>query len=389
MASAQNSRHRVCVVGAGTRFLSGMSYYTTRLSNSLAVQNDLSVIPMRQLLPTFLYPGRGRVGARLTDQFYDEEVRVFGGVDWYWMPSILGAIRWLTKERPEFVVFQWWTGTVLHTYLLLALTAKLIGAHVVVEFHEVLDTGEAKMPLVWRYVRLFLPVLLKMASGFVVHSAYDHALLRTHLNLDAKRIKIIPVGPFDHYQPEKGTQPKREAPENCCNLLFFGVIRPFKGLEDLLQAFDLLEDKDVGNYWLTVVGETWEGWTLPNDLIAKSRYRDRITFVNRYVSDRELAVYLDGADAVVLPYHRSSTSGPLQTAMSLGLPVVVTSVGGLIEAAEGYEGAIFVPPQDPVLLSNALKVASKLRGRRFGPIRTWQKIREAYDEIFHEMSHTK
>jgi glycosyltransferase involved in cell wall biosynthesis len=69
-----------------------------------------------------------------------------------------------------------------------------------------------------------------------------------------------------------------------------------------------------------VVGETWEGWTLPGEQIARSPRRDRITFVNRYVSDEELDGYLRGADAVVLPYLRSSLSGPLHVAMGYGLP---------------------------------------------------------------------
>jgi hypothetical protein len=57
---------RVLVVGAGTRFLSAMSYYTLRLTNALADRFPVAVIPMRQLIPTFLYPGRARVGAMKT-----------------------------------------------------------------------------------------------------------------------------------------------------------------------------------------------------------------------------------------------------------------------------------------------------------------------------------
>ncbi len=55
---------RVCVVGAGTRFLSGISYYTVRLANALATSHAVSVIAMRQLLPTRFYPGRAPGGRR-------------------------------------------------------------------------------------------------------------------------------------------------------------------------------------------------------------------------------------------------------------------------------------------------------------------------------------
>src|SRR5262249_45192004 len=152
-----------------------------------------------------------------------------------------------------------------------------------------------------------------------------------------------------------GEPPRREAPPDACNLLFFGTIRPYKGLEDLVLAFDTLEPHEIDRYWLTVVGETWEGWTLPTELIRRSRYATRITFVNRYVQDAEVAAYFAGADAVVLPYLRSSASGPLHVAMSHGLPTVVTRVGGLTEAAADYAGAITVEPRNPEVLRDALR----------------------------------
>jgi glycosyltransferase involved in cell wall biosynthesis len=112
----------------------------------------------------------------------------------------------------------------------------------------------------------------------------------------------------------------------------FGLIRPYKELENLIMAFDTLPENEITRYWLTIVGETWEGWTVPADLIKRSRHRDRITFVNRFVSDAEAVEFFAGADAVVLPYHRSSASGPLHIAMRCGLPVVVTHVGCMSEA---------------------------------------------------------
>jgi glycosyltransferase involved in cell wall biosynthesis len=160
------------------------------------------------------------------------------------------------------------------------------------------------------------------------------------------------------------------------------VIRPFKGLEDLIMAFNSLPESQISQYWLTIVGETWEGWTLPTKLIEQSQYRDRITFVNRYVSDAEVSQFFAGADAVVLPYHRSSASGPLHIAMSSGLPVVVTSVGGLTEAVAGYDGAILVPPEDTILLQEALLQVATLRGRRFADLHSWEHTVACYQTLF-------
>jgi len=193
---------------------------------------------------------------------------------------------------------------------------------------------------------------------------------------------LIPHGPYNYCQLTDEEQRSRNAPPSCCNLLFFGVIRPFKGLEDFITAFDALPENQISQYWLTIVGETWEGWTVPTDLIERSPYRDRITFVNRYVSDTEVSQFFAGADAVVLPYHRSSASGPLHIAMSCGLPVVVTGVGGLIEAVADYDGAILVPPGDPTSLQNALLEVEKLRGRRYTNSHSWEYTATCYHALF-------
>lgn len=372
----------ICVVGAGKRFLSGISYYTLHLTNVLAQSNKVSAILMRQLLPRTFYPGWKRVGANLTQLEYDPAVRVFDGVDWYWLPSIFRSLAFLIRERPDVIVFQWWSGTVLHSYLVLALAAKLLRSQVVIEFHEVLDTGEAKLPLARAYVRLFAPLLVRLTHGCVIHSEYDRDLLQKHYRLDKRPMELIPHGPYNHCQLTDKSKGHRDVPTSYCNLLFFGVIRPFKGLEDLIAAFDALPEDEISKYWLTIVGETWEGWTQPAELIARSQYRDRITFVNRYVSDVEVAQFFAGADAVVLPYHRSSASGPLHMAMSSGLPVVVTRVGGLIEAVARYDGAILIPPEDTVALQSALLEVVKLRGRRYTDPHSWEHTALRYRALF-------
>jgi glycosyltransferase involved in cell wall biosynthesis len=84
----------------------------------------------------------------------------------------------------------------------------------------------------------------------------------------------------------------------------------------------------------------------------------------------------------VLPYHRSSASGPLHLAMASGLPVIVTAVGGLIEASEGYEGAIRVPPRDPQAIRRGLEQVYDLRGQRFADVHSWSRTTAGYEVLF-------
>jgi glycosyltransferase involved in cell wall biosynthesis len=381
---------RVLVVGAGTRFLSAMSYYTLRLTNALAGRFAVAFIPMRQLIPTFLYPGRSRVGSIATRLEYDPAVKVLKGIDWYWVPNLFRDLNSLRTWRPDVVIFEWWTGSVLHTYLAIALLARLLGASVIVEVHEVLGGGEERIPIARAWVSVLGRPFIRLASAFVIHSEADRGPLEKRYRLGARPCVVIPLGPHDHHasnQPSDGSAPvaRRTAPPDTLNLLFFGLIRPYKGLEDLVQAFDLFDDQEVQHYWLTVVGETWEGWDLPIRLIQSSRHRARITLVNRFVDDDEVIAHFAAADAVVLPYHRSSASSPAHVAMSNGLPLVITAVGGLPEAVADYEGAILVPPHDPTALRDAIRRLPQLRGRRYRDPHSWDRTVTRYGELMEQL----
>jgi glycosyltransferase involved in cell wall biosynthesis len=376
---------RVLIVGAGTRFLSGMSYYTLRLANALSDRFPVAMIAMRQLMPSALYPGAARVGTITPALAPTRDVKILASVDWFWLPSVFRATFDLARWKPDVVVFQWWTGTVLHTYLLLALVARIRHAIVIVEFHETLDTGEERIRWVRWYVRLVAPLFVGLASGYVIHSEADRAPLEARYRLGRLSSAVVAHGPYDHHVPDSEAMahegPVREAPADALNLLFFGVIRPFKGLEDLVDAFDGLADDEIDGYWLTVVGETWEAWDLPIQRIAASRYRDRITLVNRYVDDAEVGPIFEAADAVVLPYRRSSASGPAHVSMSHGLPLVITRVGGLPAAVADYEGAILVPPDDPTALREAIRLLPAMRGERFDDPHSWDRSVDAHEQL--------
>ena len=132
----------ICVVGSGWHFYSGISLFTCMRANAFAGRYVTSAILMRKLLPRRLYPGRLRVGAPVSSARYDPAVAVFDGLDYYWLPSLPRAAAFLRRRRPDILLLQWWTGAVLHSYLALALLARLRGSRIVLEFHEIQDTGE-------------------------------------------------------------------------------------------------------------------------------------------------------------------------------------------------------------------------------------------------------
>jgi glycosyltransferase involved in cell wall biosynthesis len=380
---------RVVIVGSGWQFASGISHYTYLLSCALKAEYDVGALLMRRLVPRRLYPGRDHVGAAVADAVvYPTDVPVYNGVDWYWGPSLAKALRYLDRQRPTVVIFQWWTGAVLHTYLQLARYAKRHGARIILEWHEGQDVGEAAMPGTRRYVQALMPRLLSLVDAHVVHSSFDLQAIPAAYSLDNAIVRVMPHGPYSHVVAP-GAEPANAGDDSPFRLLYFGVVRPFKGVEDLVTAFSSLDRDQASQFHLSIVGETWEEWTAPDEAIARSPHSDLIERVDRYVSDEELAAYVTRADAIVLPYHRSSLSGPLHIALTAGLPVIVTAVGGLLEVVRDYAGAILVPPQDPNALREALLKLPARRGERYPNPHSWQQTLDGYRALIAEVRQTQ
>lgn len=363
---------RIGVVGPDTRFLSGITYYTYGLLHVLSADFAVSAILLRRLLPRRLYPGHSRVGSNLTELHLPEDLTDVVRLDWYWGGSMLAAMRLLWRRRLDVLLLEWWTGTVLHTYLLLALVSRFLGGTVVIEFHEALDTGEDRIGAAKRYVSACAPLLMRLSTGFVVHSEHDRTLISERFGISSSRLHVIPHPTYVNYRAATA-----RSTDGNCRLLYFGVVRPFKGVEDLIRAFEALPH----NFELTIAGETWENWTEPDMLARTSPAHSRIHRIDRYLTDREATALFAACDVVVLPYRRSSQSGPLHIAMACGLPVVTTRVGGLPEATSGYDGAVLAAPGDPSSLREAIITASNLRGRHFEGAPTWQDVAPLYAQV--------
>lgn len=375
------------IVGPGDRFLSGIGYHTAFLASAMEERGPVAMLLLRRLCPRIFYPGRSRVG-NTSGALPLPDVPIFNGLDWFWGLSALGAWRFWRRVRPQVVVLQWWTATVLHSYLALAFLAKRAGARLVIEFHEVQDVGEASLPLVSHYTRAGMRLLLSRADAITVHSEFDRlALQAIYPELANLPSEVTPVGHYEHHAgladadgAGGNASRHRPGPDQPVRLLIFGVVRPYKGHAELAEAVRLLTTSGLDVH-VTVVGEVWQGYRAPLDELATILRPDRLTVVDRFVADDEVAGFFAAADLVVLPYRRASASGPLHIAMSSGLPVVTTSVGGLVEAAAGYTGAVMVPPDDPAALADGIRSALPLIGTAHADPHSWARSADRYADL--------
>jgi glycosyltransferase involved in cell wall biosynthesis len=180
-------------------------------------------------------------------------------------------------------------------------------------------------------------LVLKAARKVIVHSGYIKTKIVNTFKINPDKITVIPHGNFDFYIPNVSmikceSRKKLGLKDNSNIILFFGYIREYKGLDLLLEAFEIAALKDP-NLELLIAGEPASGSLLNKyqEIINHSAVKDRIISHLNYIPANEVAEYLVASDAVVLPYKNIDHSGIVHLAYSFGKPVIATKVGDFEE----------------------------------------------------------
>lgn len=237
------------------------------------------------------------------------------------VPDMLRYRR--VAREADVVHFQWLPIQALDAHLLPPKRPRVLTAH------DVLPREPKPSQLAGQRA------LYERMDAIVVHSEHGAGRLRDELGLDPALVHVIPHGVLDNLVSEEAAPPFAKTKPV---VLFFGLIRPYKGLDTLLEAWR----RASPDAELWVIG-------MPR-MDASFVHGPNVRTALRFVSNAELAGAFRAADVVVLPYREIDQSGVLFTAMAFEKPLLLTSVGGFPE----IEGAEIVPPDDPDALAGAL-----------------------------------
>ncbi len=243
------------------------------------------------------------------------------------VPGMLAARR--AAAGFDVVHYQWLTLEPLDRLLLARGLPRVFTAH------NVLRRG--------RRSRRALRGVLDRMDAVVAHTEAGADELRAETGVP---VHVIPHGAFEHLARQEREEPLPaelaavEGPVVLC----FGILRPYKGVDVLVDAF-----REIDGAELWVVGRPWMD-TAPLRAAATGAVR----FVDRFVPDAQLPALFRRADVVCLPYRRIDQSGVLYTALAFGKAMVLSDVGGFGEVGRVDGAAELVPPGDPDALRAAL-----------------------------------
>jgi glycosyltransferase involved in cell wall biosynthesis len=346
---------RICVVGPTYPYRGGIAHYTTLLVRHLhAAGHWTRLYSFTRQYPRWLFPGK-------TDK--DTSAAPLK-VDCDYVLDPVNPITWwrlyrkVRADAPDLLVLQWWV-----PYWTPCLTAisrwikRNTNIPIVFICHNVIPhEGGGVLD------RRLVMTVLRQGDALIVHSEQDRRRLHVLLPQAQVRKALIPTYAELAEQRTPGASSAGVAPAELGRelglptdrpiLLFFGFVRPYKGLEYLVQALPLVLEKLDAH--LLVVGEFWSSPEFYQRYAREFGVEQAITFVNRYVPNEELVPYFDLADVVVLPYVSATQSAVVQLAFGFGKPVITTRVGGLHEVVQDGVNGLVVPPQDEVALANAI-----------------------------------
>jgi glycosyltransferase involved in cell wall biosynthesis len=350
---------KIALVGPAHPYKGGGARHTTELAHRLAAQgHDVIIESWRAQYPGRLYPGQQTVDVPEGEPYPRTRRRLA----WYRPDGWLAEGR---RLRPaDLVVFAYLTPLQAPPYL--AVMAGLgRSARTAVICHNVLphERRPGDVPLT--------RALLSRADTVITHSAAQAAQARDlapaatvrtarippHLPATRPRTQATERAGFPapaHTPPPAPAEPPAQSsppapaePSAPARLLFFGIVRPYKGLDVLLRALA----QAPAEVTLTVAGEFWADTTEMDNLIGELGLADRVTLRPGYVPADEIPGLFGAADALVMPYREATASQNALLAFAHGVPVLTTTAGALAEPVrDGVDGLTCAPGDTEDLL---------------------------------------
>jgi glycosyltransferase involved in cell wall biosynthesis len=338
MIKMKKSTHKVVFFSALPPYRGGISDFSELVVSAMEQLCDLKAFTFKKQYPNFLFPGKTQLSHNKLSKSYPRIVSGFNPLSYF------SAVRQLKKSSPTIFITNYWMTFFAPMNVFFSKSLKKYCLKI--EIIHNLIPHEKRF-----FDSFFNRIFVKSFDGFIVLS---ESVKKDLLAIDPAAKHCLLKHPCYNLFGEKiarkeaaaalGLDPTKKI------LLFFGLIRNYKGLDLLLQAFSNLNKEFI----LLIAGEVYGDEITYTNLIAKSKNKN-IHFVNQFIDEQYVKLYFSVADLCVLPYKSATQSGIQALANSFCLPVLISNVGGLAEDIVDEKNGFILHDINPLAIQNKIE----------------------------------
>lgn len=334
---------KIVIVSPAYPLRGGIADFAAQLYLELSKENEVSVFTFKRQYPKIFFPGKTQLSIGEDENKIPTNIEIdsINPITW------ISAASKIISFKPDVVIFKYWMPFFAPCYRTIAKRIK--------------KKTQAKLIAVCHNV---IPHEKKLGDEFLTKSFLStmdyYILLSEEVKKDLLKIVQNPkaaVLPHPVYSKFGEIIYKDEA-KNFLDLkeknyiLFFGIIRSYKGLDILIESLRLIKNEIDVN--LIVAGEFYDDQKKYLDLIEKSGLKNRIILFDKFIPANEVKYYFCAADALILPYRDATQSGILQIAVNFNKPVIASNVGGISEVIKDSHNGYIVDKENPAQLAKAI-----------------------------------
>jgi D-inositol-3-phosphate glycosyltransferase len=372
---------RLALFGPAPPFHGGIVTYLAMMHRTLVARgHDVHWAGFRQQYPGFLFPGSSQTGETASWMPEPDSVRFVPWDPWSWRRTADDLIAF----KPDAVIAKYWLPYFAPGFG--SVVRRVRGAGV--NWVYVLDNVVAheSYPLAGALTRW----ALGDADGFVSMSDQVRSdLLTTVPAVDPSRVVDCPHPVYDFGVPGRQRKTRAEAraalglPADARIALFFGFIKPYKGVVHLIEALPKLREHfGDDDFRMVVVGDVYGDRSMYDTARQKADCEDILDWREGYCPDEDVEDHVLAADLLVLPYVSATQSGIVQVANAYDRPVVSTAVGGLPEVVHDGRTGYLVPPKDSDALAAAvIRYFDENRAAEFGAAVAEERKKYSWDRL--------
>ncbi len=375
----------IVILGTAYPFRGGLATFNERLARQFMTEgHQVEVYTFTVQYPSFLFPGKTQYSTEQQpkDIVIERCLNSCNPLNW------IKVGKKISRCSPDMLICCYWMAFFAPAFSTIERIVKCNGKTRCISLVHNMAAHDSGL-----IDRMLAPVFVKNTDGFVALSKSVVSDIDC-LDKTGKPKTFSPHPIYDHYG-------ERISKEEACRhlslpvenryMLFFGLVRAYKGLDLLIDAMGEIKDK-FSDVKLIVAGEFYEDEHKYKEQIKINGLTDKIIIHNEFISDSELKYYFGAADLIVQPYKNATQSGVTQVAFHFEKPMLVTNVGGLGEIVHHGKMGYAVEPQPQSIAAAIEDYYNNNRQHAFTDYLRhekqkygWDKMTKAFEDIYSQL----